>query len=119
MRSRIYLGLDRQTEWPNEQLESELEKHFARIERQLTIIRRKLTEHADDKFLKGDELVGWLGEIYGKLLLNGVLVQDDLEHDFETPDGRKISVKARKGWGSGWNRSSAIPKIEGLIVQHT
>jgi hypothetical protein len=63
--------------------------------------------------LKGNELVGWLGEIYGKMLLGGHLVYDSEEHDVETADSLKVSVKARKGWNSGWKQTSAIPKIEG------
>ena len=62
---------------------------------------------------KGNELVGWLGEIYGKLLLNGRLVHDREEHDFVCVDDRRVSVKTRKGFGTGWRRSSAIPKIDG------
>lgn len=76
-------------------------------------IRFKLSAYADDKTLKGNELVGWLGEIYGKLLLDGKLVHDREEHDFVCPDGSKVSVKTRKGFGTGWQRSSAIPKLDG------
>jgi len=76
------------------------------------MIKQELSGYADGKTLKGDEIVGWLGEIYGKLLLGGTLVSDDEEHDFEVGDWR-ISVKTRKGFGSGWKRTSAIPKIEG------
>jgi hypothetical protein len=68
---------------------------------------------ADGKTLKGNELVGWLGEIYGKMLMGGKLVSDREEHDFVCQDGRKVSVKTRKGWSSGWRQTSAIPKIEG------
>jgi len=96
-----------------EQLESELQKHFGAINEAQRIVKQKLSQYADGKNLKGDELVGWLGEIYGKLLLDGTLVLDDLEHDFETEDGMRISVKARKGKAKGWNRTSAIPKIDG------
>src|ERR1700694_2614597 len=76
-------------------------------------IHMKLSEYADGKTLKGNELVGWLGEIYGKLLLDGTLVHDREEHDFVCSDGRKVSVKTRKGFGAGWRRTSAIPKIDG------
>ena len=78
----------------------------------------KLIQYSDSKHLKGDEIVGWLGEIYGKLLLNGKLVSDDFEHDFETADGKCISVKARRGSSSGWQKSSAIPKITGDCPTH-
>lgn len=76
-------------------------------------IQEKLEEHADGKVLKGNELVGWLGEIYTKIICNGCLVDDSYEHDVEIDEGIKISVKTRKGTNSGWQRSSAIPKIEG------
>lgn len=76
-------------------------------------IHSKVVAHADGKVLKGNELVGWLGEIYGKLLFDGKLVADREEHDFVTLDGRRVSVKTRKGWGSGWKQSSAIPKVDG------
>ena len=96
-----------------EQLELGLQKHFTAIKQEQTAIRKKLSLYANGKNLKGDELVGWLGEIYGKLILDGTLVSDEREHDFETKDGMLISVKARKGKAKGWNRTSAIPKIEG------
>ncbi|MDI6903003.1 MAG: hypothetical protein QMC77_04630 [Methanocellales archaeon] len=64
-----------------EQLESELWKHFGAINEAQRSIKQKLSQYADGKNLKGDELVGWLGEIYGKLILDGTLVSDDLEHD--------------------------------------
>lgn len=76
-------------------------------------IQSKLALYCDDKTLKGNELVGWLGEIYGKLLFKGKMVDDSFEHDVETTDGKRISIKTRKGWNSGWTQSSAIPKIEG------
>ena len=76
-------------------------------------IKEKLVSHSDGKNLKGNELVGWLGEIYAKLLLGGKLVHDREEHDVVTNDGYRVSVKTRKGWGNGWQRTSAIPKFEG------
>jgi hypothetical protein len=76
-------------------------------------IRELLAEHSDGKVLKGDELVGWLGEIYTKIVVGGYLVDDSFEHDVETTSGMAISVKTRRGSKSGWNRTSAIPKIEG------
>jgi hypothetical protein len=76
-------------------------------------IRERLSEHADGKNLKGNELVGWLGEIYGKILFDGRLVSDDKEHDFVAGDGRRISVKTRKGRAKGWKQTSAIPRIDG------
>lgn len=41
-------------------------------------IREKLANYADEKSLKGYEIVGWLGEIYVKLLFDGHLVDDEL-----------------------------------------
>ncbi|RWX44764.1 hypothetical protein H206_02082 [Candidatus Electrothrix aarhusensis] len=76
-------------------------------------IHDQLEAYADGKVLKGNELVGWLGEIYTKIICNGYLVDDSYEHDVEIDDGVKISVKTRKGNNSGWQRTSAIPKIEG------
>ena len=76
-------------------------------------IRDRLEKYSDQKNLKGNEIVGWLGEIYARALFDGRLVQDSQEHDVETPDGRRISVKTRKGRTVGWRRSSAIPSIDG------
>lgn len=94
-------------------LQCELMNEFETIRKATQNIRIILERYADGKVLKGDEIVGWLGEIYGKLLFNGRLVGDENEHDFETTDGKRISVKTRKGYGSGWNNTSAIPKIKG------
>ncbi len=96
-----------------EKLEAECQSLFIRLAGLQTEIREKVSAHADGKTLKGNELVGWLGEIYGKLLFNGTLVSDREEHDFVTNDGWRVSVKARKGWKSGWKQTRAIPKIEG------
>lgn len=94
-------------------LESECQPLFSQLAALQNKIRETLVAHADGKTLKGNELVGWLGEIYGKLLLEGKLVDDRKEHDFLAADGRRVSVKTRKGWNSGWKQTSAIPKIEG------
>jgi hypothetical protein len=85
---------------------------------QITLLQKQikeiLSQHADGRKLKGHEHVAWLGEIYGKILLGGQLVMNESEeHDFFTDDLRKVSVKARKGWNSGWKTSSTIPKIDG------
>lgn len=76
-------------------------------------IRETLKRYADGKVLKGNELVGWLGEIYGKLMFSGALVSDSHEHDFETKDGMRVSVKTRKGHQAGWSQCGAIPLVEG------
>ncbi len=94
-------------------LESELIGVFRQLSTLQANIHKQLEAQADGKTLKGNELVGWLGEIYGKLLLGGKLVSDREEHDFECHDGRTVSVKTRKGWGAGWKQTSAIPKIDG------
>jgi len=46
------------------------------------------------------------------MLTGGKLVSDNLEYDVLTSSGDRISVKTRKGNGSGWNTTSAIPKID-------
>jgi len=94
-------------------LEAECEALFSKLALLHNEIRKKLSNHADGKNLKGNEHVGWLGEIYGKLLFDGNLVDDREEHDFVSANGLRVSVKTRKGWNSGWKRTSAIPKIEG------
>jgi hypothetical protein len=98
-----------------ESLQTECQELFSKLALLQDEIRKTLAIHADKKVLKGNELVGWLGEIYGKLLFDGNLVHDRNEHDFITADGKLISVKTRKGWNSGWRQTSAIPKIEGEL----
>lgn len=94
-------------------LEQECRALFTELASLQDKIRVKLNAYADGKTLKGNELVGWLGEIYGKLLLDGKLVHDREEHDFVCADGSRVSVKTRKGFGPGWQRTSAIPKLDG------
>lgn len=94
-------------------VENELSSLFLDLASIQKSIREKLVKHADGKTLKGNELVGWLGEVYCKYLFKGYLVDDSFEHDVETKDGLRISVKARKGKGKGWNKTSAISKIKG------
>lgn len=94
-------------------LEQECKALFTELASLQDKIRVKLNAYADGKTLKGNELVGWLGEIYGKLLLDGKLVHDREEHDFVCEDGSRVSVKTRKGFGTGWQRTSAIPKLDG------
>lgn len=95
-------------------LEGECRDLFTRLESLQNEIREKLLSYADNKQLKGNELVGWLGEIYGKLLFDGVLAGDHEEHDFVATvnsEPYRVSVKTRKGWKAGWHRTSAIPRI--------
>lgn len=96
-----------------DRVEKDFDSLFRLLSNTQQRIHDKLEEHADGKVLKGNELVGWLGEIYTKIICNGNLVDDSYEHDVETDVGIKISVKTRKGTNSGWQRTSAIPKIEG------
>ena len=96
-----------------EGIQEKLKLRFQELAEIQRSIRDELAAHADGKNLKGNELVGWLGEIYAKSLLGGQLVNDSLEHDVETPAGWLVSVKTRKGWNSGWRQTSAIPKTEG------
>jgi hypothetical protein len=96
-----------------ERVQADCRKLFEKLAVVQKEIRDKLAIHADGKNLKGNELVGWLGEIYGKLLFDGKLVPDSNEHDFLASDGRRISVKTRRGSKRGWNQASAIPKIQG------
>jgi hypothetical protein len=63
-------------------LESELIGLFRQLSSLQADIQQRLVSEADGKTLKGNELVGWLGEIYGKMLMGGKLVSDREEHDF-------------------------------------
>ena len=94
-------------------MESDFDALFEQLFTFQVRIKQELIKYADGKHLKGYELVGWLGEIYVKLLFDGKLVGDSHEHDVETKDGLRISVKTRKGRATGWKQSSAIPKFEG------
>lgn len=96
-----------------EKFGAECEALFLELTALQAKIRQKVSVYADGKNLKGNELVGWLGEIYGKLLFGGTLVDDQVEHDFVSSKGWRVSVKTRKGWNSGWKQTSPIPKIDG------
>jgi hypothetical protein len=93
-------------------LSANLEADFKKIDEATQRIKHRLQEHADGKLLKGDEKTGWLGEIYGKMILNGMLVPDEYDYDVKAQD-KRVSVKARKGEAHGWEITSIIPKIEG------
>ncbi|MHB0929472.1 MAG: hypothetical protein ACYC3W_11340 [Candidatus Nanopelagicales bacterium] len=94
-------------------IESELANNFDQLASIQNEIRRKLAQYSTEKNLKGYEVVGWLGEIYIKILFNGKLVSDIYEHDVELVTGERISVKTRKGRNLGWNNTSLIPRIIG------
>src|SRR5256885_263758 len=87
-----------------QRIEADFEILFAELFASQVKIKQKLLKYADGKRLKGYELVGWPGEIYVKLLFDGKLVDDRFEHDVETKDGWRISVKTRKGTASGWKQ---------------
>ena len=93
-------------------LSASLETDFARRRDATQRIKRQLQGHADGKQLKGDEITGWLGEVYGKMILNGKLVPDEYDYDVKTRD-KLVSVKARKGTSGNWQITSIIPRIEG------
>lgn len=94
-------------------IECDFEILFAELFTSQVKIKQKLLRYADEKHLKGYEIVGWLGEVYVKLLFNGQLVNDTYEHDVETKEGWRISVKTRRGRAAGWKQSSSISKFEG------
>jgi len=94
------------------QLSAALAADFNKIADAIRMIRKRLEEQADGKLLKGDEITGWLGEVYGKMLLNGRLVPDEYDYDAVAQDMR-VSIKARKGTSPGWNITSLIPKVKG------
>ncbi len=93
-------------------LSASLEADLKKIKDATQRIKQKLQEHADDKQLKGEEITGWLGEIYGKIILNGKLMPDEYDYDVKTRD-KRVSVKARKGTSGSWQISGIIPRIEG------
>jgi hypothetical protein len=89
-----------------------LEADFKKIKGATQRIKQQLQEHSDGKQLKGEEITGWLGEIYGKIILNGKLMPDEYDYDVKTRD-KRVSIKARKGTSGGWETTSIIPRIEG------
>ncbi len=95
-----------------EDLVSRLRPYSAAIQQAFADIREELEHYSDGENFKGNELTGWLGEVFAKLFLGGMLVSDRYEHDVVARDMR-VSVKARSGWRSGWTQSSTIPKIRG------
>lgn len=94
-------------------LEKELSEDLAALKEIESKIFGTLKKYADSKLLKGNERVGWLGEVYCKLLFDGQLVSDKNEHDVESKDGQRISVKTRKSNTASWNITSLIPCIDG------
>ena len=86
---------------------------------QLCQIQKKIRDvasvYANGRKLKGNEIVAWLGEIYVKLLFDSLLADETEEHDVHCNDGKRISVKTRKGL-TGWSRTSGIPRIQGVGI---
>jgi len=87
----------------------QLTNQLCQIQKQ---IREVATTHANGRKLKGNEIVAWLGEIYVKLFFSGLLADETEEHDVYCEDGKRISVKTRKG-ETAWSRTSGIPRIQG------
>lgn len=71
-----------------------------------------LKTYAPEKTFRSTDYVGALGEVYAKLRFGGILADDSHEHDLVDTDGRRISVKTRRGNARGWNKTSAIPTID-------
>ena len=69
-------------------LENSLMPKLAAIAAARNDVHEVIQSLANGKKLKGDEIIGWLGEIYGKIWFGGELVDDSLEHDLLTEDGR-------------------------------
>lgn len=91
--------------------ETDLGEFFKSLVSITESIRQYIQKHTKRK-LKGDEIVGWLGEVYAKFLVDGeVEIDDSLDYDVTAPSMR-ISVKARKGTQRNWNRTSSIPSNE-------
>lgn len=97
-----------------QQLEVQIAHELDAVSQATERIRLVLQEHAG-KTLKGGEVVGWLGEVYAKLLLGGDIVDDSFDYDVLTVDGRRVAVKARRQTPgkSGWKQTSPIPRIDG------
>ena len=79
------------------------------VEQRVTELLKK---YAQEKTFRSIEYVGALGEVYAKLRFDGTLVDDSHEHDLVDKDGRRISVKTRRGKTPGWTKTSAIPTID-------
>ncbi len=76
-------------------IETELRGDLASLGRIQALIRNKLARYSDGKTLKGDEVVGWLGEIFVKTLYAGRMVEDSQEHDVETNDRLRIITRGK------------------------
>jgi hypothetical protein len=87
------------------EIQNSVKDHLAELATINAKIKGALKPFSDNKTLKGDEVIGWLGEVFCNALLQGNLVDD--QHDFEAND-KRISVKARKGDNIGWNISGII-----------
>ena len=57
-------------------MQESLSSNFSAIVKARDYIYDRVQSLAPEKKLKGDEVVGWLGEVYGKLLFGGTLIGD-------------------------------------------
>lgn len=84
-------------------------------------IKEILLPMADGKQLRGNDIVGLLGEIYAVKMLSGKLLPDGKETDIDVPDCKmRVSVKARKETSdkNSWKQTSDIHKIEDSDCTH-
>lgn len=84
-------------------------------------IKEILLPMADGKQLRGNDIVGLLGEIYAVKMLSGKLLPDGKETDIDVPDCKmRVSVKARKETSdkNNWKQTSDIHKIKDSDCTH-
>lgn len=98
-----------------EKLEADSKKYFTAVKTANDAVKEHLQGYVSSgRVLKGDEIVGWYGEIVTQQFLGGEIIENDAEdYDIINADkGEKYSVKTRKGFGSNWQTSSLIPSDE-------
>ena len=85
----------------------EASKEFSSLMARLSDVDRLigvlLKEYAPEKSFKGAQHVGALGEVYAKLMLGGTLQNEKHSCDLITDAGALVSIKTRKGSGTGWS----------------
>lgn len=92
--------------------EMELKEELDELKKIQNKIKERVKELTGERKLKGDEIVGWLGELFCSTLVSGeITIEDNLEYDVIT-ESRRISVKTRKGNNPGWNKTSNISSKE-------
>ena len=96
-------------------LESCMKNDFEAVHNAIEQVKKHLSDYvSSDRVLKGDEIVGWYGEIIVQELCGGKVITDDTK-DYDVINevsGERYSVKTRKGFGSGWRVTSLIPSNE-------